>query len=264
MACLSAVNPHTGLNESLLGTGLGPQLQGALVDPFGQRLLHMHTVADPARTPTFTFFGNPNFYFQSTGSASPVVYTGDSWNHGDIQPEIGRTFIGIVGPGVKNLGVTKADDFFTDHVDVRPTMLSLLGLVDDYHPDGRVILELLDPEGLPSSLHTHSDTALDLGQIYKQINAPFGQLAASTLAVSTYALQSDSVGDATYTKLENKIASWTAQRDGLILQIRYMLEGAEFRGEPIDEQQAKQITRQAESLLDTASDCASNPAKCAL
>jgi hypothetical protein len=264
MAGLSAVNPHTGLNESLLGTGLGPQLQGALVDPFGQRLLHMHTVADPARTPTFTFFGNPNFYFQSTGSASPVVYTGDSWNHGDIQPEIGRTFIGIVGPGVKNLGVTGRDDFFTDHVDVRPTMLSLLGLVDDYHHDGRVVLELLDPDGLPTSLHAHSDMVLDLGQIYKQINAPFGQLAASTLAVSNYALQSDSVGDATYTKLENKIASWTAQRDGLILQIRYMLEGAEFRGEPIDEQQAKQITRQAESLLDAASDCASNPAKCAL
>ena len=39
--------------------------------------------------------------------AYPVVGTGFAWNHGDIQPEIARTFIGIVGPGVKNLGVTK-------------------------------------------------------------------------------------------------------------------------------------------------------------
>jgi hypothetical protein len=264
MAGLSAVNPHTGLNESLLGTGLGPQLQGALVDPAGQRLLHMHSPADPARTPTFTFFGNPNFYFVSSGSTSPVVFTGDSWNHGDIQPEIGRTFIGIVGPGVKHLGVTEPNDFFTDHVDVRPTLLSLLGLVDDYHHDGRVILELLDRDILPRSLHAHSDTLLDLGQIYKQINAPFGRLAASTLAVSTYALQSDSVGDATYTKMENKIASWTAQRDGLAAQIRHILEGAEFREEPIDEEQAEQIISQAQALLDAASDCASNPAKCAL
>src|SRR5439155_13843481 len=41
MAGLTALNPHTGLNESLLGTGLGPNLQGALVDRVGQKLLHM-------------------------------------------------------------------------------------------------------------------------------------------------------------------------------------------------------------------------------
>jgi hypothetical protein len=103
MAGLSAVNPHYNLPESFLGTGLGPQLQGALADPVGQKLVHMNSVADPARIPTFTFFGDPNFYFDSYGSASPVVYTGDAWKHGDIQPEIGRTFIGIAGPGVQNL-----------------------------------------------------------------------------------------------------------------------------------------------------------------
>jgi hypothetical protein len=263
MASLSAVNPHTGLEESLLGAGLGPQLQGALVDPIGQKLLHMSTRADPARTPTFTFFGNPNFYFQSYGGPDPVVYTGDSWNHGDIQPEIGRTFIGIVGPGVRNLGVTRPSDFFTDHVDLRPTLLYLAGLADDYRPDGRVILELLDPNILPGSLQAHSETLRDLGQVYKQINAPFGQLAASTLTVSTYALLSDSAADTTYRNLENQIASWTAQRDGLTARIRSMLEAAEFNGEPIDDQEAKQIIKQAEALIDAASDCASKPARCA-
>jgi hypothetical protein len=99
MASLSANNPHTGLSESLLGTGMGPELQGAMVDEAAQKLLHMDTTADPARSPTFTFFGNPNFFFESFGSLRPTVFTGDSWNHGDIQPEIGRTFIGIVGPG---------------------------------------------------------------------------------------------------------------------------------------------------------------------
>jgi hypothetical protein len=226
MAGLSAVNPHTGLSESPIGTGLGPDLQGALVDPIAQKLIHMNTVADPNREPTFTFFGNPNFFFEteaSTVNLTPVVGTGFAWNHGDIQPDIARTFIGIVGPGVKNLGVTlpprdsftehdkrdhddgdhdswKHDDhdsedaqrFFTDHVDLRPTMMFLLGLKDDYQHDGRVILEPLQRDVLPDSLHDNYDTLLQLGQIYKQINAPFGDLAKSTLTVSTYALSADS------------------------------------------------------------------------
>ena len=132
MAGLTAVNPHTGLSESLLGTGMGSQLQGALVDPITQKLLHMSTAADPAREPTFTFFGNPNFFFESSGSTTGTVGTGFAWNHGDIQPEIARTFIGIVGPGVKNLGLTEPSNFFTDHVDVRPTIMFLTGLTDDY------------------------------------------------------------------------------------------------------------------------------------
>lgn len=264
MASLSAINPHTGLNESLLGTGLGPQLQGALVDQTGQKLLHMHTDADPARTPTFTFFGDPNFFFESFGSTTPTIFTGDSWNHGDIQPEIGRTFIGIVGPGVRNLGVTGPSDFFTDHVDLRPTMQFLVGLPDDYQSDGRVILEALDPNILPKSLHAHSNTLLRLGQVYKQLNAPFGQLAASTLAVSTYALQSDAPGDLTYNNLENQIATWTAVRDDLTAQIQSMLQRAEFNGEAISEQEAQALIDSGQTLLAVAGFCGSDPGFCAL
>ena len=268
MAGLSAVNPHTGNLESLIGAGLGPDLQGALVDPVAQKLLHMDTLADlnamgvSVREPTFTFFGNPNFFFESSGSTTAVVFTSDSWNHGDIQPEIARTFIGIAGPGVQNLGVTQPSDFFTDHVDVRPTLMFLTGLTDDYQHDGRAILELLDPNILPSSLHAHSNTLLQLGQIYKQINAPFGELAESTLTVSTYALESNSSGDATYTNLESLIASWTTERDGLTAQIKSMLEGAEFNGQAIDEQQAKKIISGGQALLNQASACASDPGTC--
>ena len=258
MASLSAVNPHTGLSESLLGTGMGPDLQGGMVDEAGQKLLHMNSTADPARSPTFTFFGNPNFFFESSGSLTPTVFTGDSWNHGDIQPEIARTFIGIVGPGVKNLGVTQPTDFFTDHVDVRPTLMFLTGLTDDYQHDGRVVLELVDRNILPGSLHAHSQTLLQLGQIYKQINAPFGQLAQSTFTVSTFALQSNSTNDALYTELENQIASWTAQRDSIASQIKEMLEGAEFDGRSINEQQAKALIAQGQTLLRQAAATASS------
>ena len=67
MAGLSAVNPHTGLSESLIGTGLGPDLQGALADPIAQKLIHMNTVADPNREPTFTFFWQSQFLFRDGG-----------------------------------------------------------------------------------------------------------------------------------------------------------------------------------------------------
>jgi hypothetical protein len=262
MASLSAVNPHTGLSESLLGAGLGPQLQGALVDPITQKLLHMNTTEDIKRSPTFTFFGNPNFFFLSSGSTTPRVFTGDSWNHGDIQPEIGRTFIGIVGPGVRNLGITRPSAFFTDHVDLRPTIMALVGLTDDYQHDGRLILELLDPSTLPSSLRAHFATLLRLGQIYKQLDAPFGKLAHSALTVSTYAIKSTSPNDQTYTNLEDQITSWTSQRDVLTDQIKAMLEDAEFNGQPLDERQAEQIIGEGNTLLHQASDCASNPGSC--
>ena len=75
MASLSAVNPNTGVSENLMGIGLGPDLHGALVDPVAQKLLHMNTVADPAREPSFTFFGDPNFYFETSGSTTPTVST---------------------------------------------------------------------------------------------------------------------------------------------------------------------------------------------
>jgi hypothetical protein len=252
MASLSAVNPHTGLSESLLGTGMGPDLQGAMVDEAGQKLLHMSTTADPARSPTFTFFGNPNFFFESFGSLTPTVFTGDSWNHGDIQPEIGRTFIAMVGPGVRNLGITQPQDFFTDHVDVRPTLMTLTGLTDDYTHDGRTVVEMLNPSILPVSLKGHHETALRLGQALKQIDAPFGPLAMATLEVSTVGLTSNSPNDSTYNLVEGAIESWTKQRDVIATQIKNQLEGAEFGGVPIDEGQAASLIRSAQLLLTEA------------
>jgi hypothetical protein len=262
LAGISTTNPQTGVNESILGTGLGASLQGSIVDRTAQKLLHMSSTVDPNRDPTFTFFGDPNFFFETTGNPNAVVGTGFAWNHGDIQPEIGRTFIAMAGPGVRPIGITQPSDFFSDHADLRPTMMYLLGLKDDYQHDGRVILEMVDPNTLSGTLHAHSDTLLQLGQMYKQINAPFGDLAQSTLKVSNFAIQSNSDGDAVYNALESKIASWTTQRDALAAQIKTMLEGAEFSGLAINEQQAKQLINASQTLLNQASACAANPGSC--
>ena len=57
------------------------------------------------------------------------------WNNGDIQDEIASTWIGMVGPGVEPSATP--DETWMDHTDLRPTILSLLGLKDDYTHDGR-------------------------------------------------------------------------------------------------------------------------------
>ncbi len=66
------------------------------------------------------------------------VEPGFAGNHGDIQEEIGNTWVGFVGPGIANRGVDSTT--WTDHSNLRPTILALAGLSDDYHHDGRVLL----------------------------------------------------------------------------------------------------------------------------
>ena len=61
-----------------------------------------------------------------------------------------NTWVGWAGPGIEKNGDRNepwnesADDKhvpFTDHTDVRPTILALTGLQDDYVSDGRVVTD---------------------------------------------------------------------------------------------------------------------------
>jgi hypothetical protein len=245
---LTTVNPYTNRTDNLTV---------ALADPVAMRTLHMIT-ADPARTPTFTMFAHPD-YFLFAGAPScttpcvtvPTTPPTFAWNHGSIEPEIATTWLGMVGPGVRNQGQDSTT--WADHTDVRPTILSLLGLRDDYIHDGRVILEPLHASAVPPSLRAHRATLLRLGAAYKQLNAPFGVLSRATLAASTRALESGGpAGDATYTTIENRISALTTARDALAARIRAALEGAAFGGQALNEQQAKRYIDQAEALIEEA------------
>jgi len=251
MAQLSAVNPYTNQTEN--------NIMVALADQTEMKTLHMIT-ADPARTPTFTPFADPNWFFFATGgttpadcSATPACVTipgrtnqSFAWNHGDFQDEIASTWIGMVGPGVKH-----GSDYtgWTDHTDVRPTMLSLLGLHDDYSHDGRPVTQILDAGAVPAALQT-SD-AVALGDMLKRIDAPFGQFAMDTLKGSTVALASDTNHDNRYSTLEKSIAQVTAQRDEVVDGIKALLGGAEL-GQPIDHSQATALLDRAQGLLGRA------------
>ena len=259
-AQLSWENPYTGTVEN--------GITQALADPIEEDTLHMVT-ADPFRTPTFTLFADPDWFFFATGGATPTpcatpaacasipARTNQSfaWNHGDIQDEIASTWVGYVGPGVRNKGTS---DVWTDHTDVRPTMLTLLGLHDDYGHDGRTVVEPLYDWAVPASLIAHRETLLRLGAVYKQLNAAFGEFAMATLQASTTALASDTPGDVRYTSIENALADLTGQRDALADQIKAQLSAAAFDGQPLNEQQAKNEIAQAEALIAQAKALASS------
>src|SRR5215831_14231421 len=236
---VTAVNPMTG-NQDPLAV--------ALADPVGMKLLHMIT-ADPARTPTLTMFADPN-YFLFAGAPNcnnPCVtqQPGFAWNHGDISEDIARTWLGLVGPGVKRGGLN--DDLWSDHTDIRPTMLTLLGLKDDYVHDGRVLVEVLQGSVLPQS---HSATPSTLAEVYKQINAPFGALGRDALAVSTVAIKRGTAADdSQYADLITRIATWTTTRNQLVTQIKALLDGAAFGNDAIDEKTAKVLIAEAQDLL---------------
>jgi hypothetical protein len=225
-------------------TGNVDQLTRYLVDPVGLKLLHMVT-GDPMRTPTFVMFGNPDYYFQTSGTPDFVENPAFAWNHGGVDPKINRTWLGMVGPGVLNHGVD--DRTWSDHTDIRPTMLLLTGLADDYGHDGRALIENLSEDVLPASLSGDRAIAfVALATVYKQINAPVGEIGQATLELSTRALAGD---DATYARIEAELTSITTARDALASAILEKLEGAEFGGQPLDLLSSFALASQADALL---------------
>jgi len=240
MGAVTAVNPITGNTDTIAQF---------LADPVEMRILHMVT-ADPARTPTFTLFADPN-YFLFAGAPncnSPCVTENPAfaWNHGDVQSDITTTWLGMVGPGVSNLGVDSTT--WSDHTDIRPTLMVLLGLNDDYSHDGRALTEDLDGWARPAATRMNGAYAR-LAVMYKKIDAAVGQFGLVTLMASTDGINAN---DSLYAQKESQLSSLNNQRDSLAAQMIALLEGAEFNGQAITQQQAQALVAQGQALLGQA------------
>jgi hypothetical protein len=239
---LTAVNPYTSNTDTLTKF---------LADPVEMKILHMIT-ADPARTPTFTMFADPNYFLfagaPNCTSPCATIQPGFAWNHGDVQSDIATTWLGMVGPGVDQTGIDSTT--WSDHTDIRPTILTLVGLQDDYGHDGRALVEDLTGYAQPPAVKK-STSFVSLAQMYKQIDACVGQFGLATLSASTRALESGSLSnDSTYTTLENELMSFGNQRDALAAQMIALLDGAEFSGKPFSDAQAQSLISQGQALLD--------------
>ncbi len=240
---LTAMNWYKGQSENMTI---------AMADPVEMKLLHMIT-ADPARTPTFTWFAKPDYFVFASGTACATAFacdqeqSGFAWNHGDVTPDITTTWLGMVGPGVDQTGIDSST--WSDHTDVRPTVLALVGLTDDYGHDGRVLTEDLTGWAIPSAVKK-SGSFVQLAQMYKQLNAAVGEFGLDSLTASTKALTSgNATDDSTYTNLEAQLTSLGSQRDALAGQMIGLLEGAEFNGQIISNSQAQSLISQGQALL---------------
>lgn len=238
---LNAIDPYMGSTPAPVFV--------ELADSVGEQALHMVNT-DPRRTPSFTAFANPDYFLTAANSgpscgSNPCIDYHFAWNHGDIQPEIANNWLGLVGPGVKNRGIDSTT--WTDHTNLRPTMLALAGLKDDYAHDGRVLIEELEISATPQTLIAHRETLLRLGAAYEQVNASFGQFGLDLLKASTRALES--TDETKYSSIENSITSLTDQRDALAGQIKAALDAAAFDSQAINNEQARDWIAQAQSLI---------------
>ncbi len=248
VANITAANPYTGTTQ---------KIDNYIADPAEEAILHMVN-ADPARTPTFAMFAKPDYYLQSsalTGSCAGKLVcqsTGFAWDHGDYAAEINTNYAAFAGPGVKRLGldgpaasqgpssagansgqIVVSDQHlpgpWVDETDIRPTLLYLTGLRDDYQPDGRVITQIL-----ANPNRALSDPAVTaLGECYKQLNSSVGQFGAATLTASTNAVDSTSPGDATYIHINQALTGLDKVRDALAGRIKGELAAAALRDTPV-------------------------------
>jgi hypothetical protein len=236
-------------------------------DPAVEQLLHFVN-ADPNRTPSFTVFPKPDFFLSSGTSDScgagttqanaatkcSSINNGFAWDHGYYAPEIDNTWVGIVGPGVAHKGVdgsaaadgpNSADGSnsnpqlvtavnnsgtWADHTDIRPTIMALTGLKDDYVSDGRVLTE--DLTIAPGA--TGDKKFQPLAVCYKQLNSSVGRFGTDLLVADTAALKTgSSTDDSAYQAVVSQIKTLGAQRDALATTIKNDLNAAEFDGTAI-------------------------------
>jgi hypothetical protein len=259
VAGLTANNPYAGVSNQLI--------TNYIADPAEMAILHMVN-ADPARTPTFALFAKPD-YFLSPGAATctgacVAVNSGFAYNHGDYAAEINTNYLGLAGPGVKNLGLdgtaaaagpnsagpnsgqvvvanSGTTGTWVDETDIRPTLMYLTGLKDDYEQDGRVITEVLaDPNTALSAPGVTS-----LGACYKQLNSSVGQFGNFTLQASTAAVESSTTGDGEYRAVNATLTGLDHLRDALALRIKGELQAAAFGDQPVFGAQGQTFACQA-------------------
>jgi hypothetical protein len=246
-------NPYSGATDEPIAAYLASTTE--------QQILHVVN-ADPARTPTFALFPKPDYFFGSTATCTPATQAACAsnggtasrfaWNHGYYGPTIDITWAGFVGPGIVHRGLdgNAPDDgpavhhpngdstvpaesthgTWIDETDIRPTMLALAGLADDYVPDGRVLSEIVaNPNPAMGG-----PAYVQLAQCYKQLNASVGRFGTSTLLADTAALKSGGGHDDLHFFLtELGLQGLLKQRDQLATQMKGTLHDAAFANVPI-------------------------------
>jgi len=243
----------SGITEFDPSTGTNEPITYQMADQETEKVLHMWN-ADPLRDPSFTLFGNDDFYFEDacvhptpTGPDSgPDCYLQSpayDWNHGDDQSVIASTWQGWVGPDVAHLGVDS--HVWTDHTDAEPTLMTLAGLKSDYLSDGRPISQIISRQATPRAIGANELTYDALSSAYKQLQAPFGEFGQDALNISTNGVKES---DTEYQAWDAQLTACQNLRQPLATNIDELLNGASFN-DSFSERTAISDLFQADALL---------------
>jgi len=254
-AAMTGNDPYTGVaNERITN------YQAGAVE---QRILHIQT-SDPLRTPTFTLFPKPDYFF-STSGPNVSINNGFAYNHGYYSPNIDVTWSSLVGPGVAVRGVdgpqpaagnqpsdpnstrtvpqASTVGTWVEETDLRPTLLHLVGLRDDYPTDGRVISQALSN---PSRALRATDA---LAADYQQLNSSVGQFATNTLIADSAALASGSAADdSTFEREQRALQLLAGGRDRVAAHMKAVLSRASAGHTP-GAGEVRRLRAEARSLI---------------
>jgi hypothetical protein len=251
-------DPYSGVNNE----PIVDYQAGALEE----RVLHMQTV-DPLRFPTYTLFPKPDYFF-STSGPNVSINSSFAYDHGYYSPNIDVTWVGMAGKGVAVNGVDGPEPAdgnqpsdpesthtvpeasqvgtWVEETDIRPTMLYLLGLRDDYQSDGHVITQALAkvPRGLAA--------VEQLAAAYDQIESSVGQFGTDTLIADTKALASGSSSDdSAYQAEQATLRQLADDRDRVVAKLKHVLTvAAHSRG--LRHGEVRKGLEQARNLLERA------------
>ncbi|HKC27464.1 MAG TPA: hypothetical protein VKB75_05585, partial [Jatrophihabitans sp.] len=263
-AAMTGNNPYTGNpNEQIT------KYQAGAVE---QEILHMQT-ADPLRTPTYTLLPMPDYFFGTSGP-NVAINSSFAYNHGYYSPNIDITWAGVAGPGAAVGGVdgpgpaggnesqdpnslntvpqASTQGTWVEETDLRPTLLHLLGLQDDYQTDGNVVTQAL---ASPNSALTGTD---ELAQMYQQLNSSVGAFATDTLIADSAALASGTATDDTkYLDEQETLQHLAKSRDKLAGEMKVVLAAAANGEQPSHGTVTSELAR-GRALLRQAHELATN------
>ncbi len=264
VAGLTANNPYVGGTQNITNY---------IADPAEEAILHMVN-ADPARTPTFAMFAKPDYFLQDLGPTSSAAAAsprtpGSPTTTVTTPPRSTPTTSAWPAPAsstsawtaprrpsartppgpnsgqevVANSGTTGT---WVDETDIRPTLMYLTGLTDDYIQDGRVITEVLTD---PNHALSRPGVAA-LGACYKQLNSSVGQFGNFTLQASTAAVESSTPGDAEYLAVNAALTGLDQLRDSVAIPIKDALNAAAVSDKTING--TNRMTRECQAVVNLA------------
>jgi hypothetical protein len=213
-------------------------------------------------------------YFFSTSGANVGINPSFAYDHGYYSPNIDVTWSSFVGPGVAVRGVdgpqpangnqpsdpnstrtvpqASTVGTWVEETDLRPTLIHLVGLSDDYQTDGHVVTQALNV--VPGGLQGLSD----LIAAYDQINSSVGAFATDTLRADSAVLASGSAADdSRYAAEQLVLAQLATDRDQVATEIKALLAAATTGPHPNRGQVLSHLVR-ARNLLREAAQLAAS------